>query len=110
VTLFASYDRVAATTVLRQFLPGEIIISLDVDLVGRAQTSDSSLLCSPFSLSQSSRLDQGAKRHVSTPASRSASDPRSHHSVKSLGHRVANASSVKKAPNLQIFPFFTSPN
>lgn len=65
MTLFTSYDRVAATTVLRQFPPGEIIISLDVDLIGRAQTSDSSLLCSTFPLSQSSGLCTGVQKGTS---------------------------------------------
>jgi hypothetical protein len=111
VILFTSYDRVAATSLLRRFPPGEIIISLNVDLIGAAQTSDSSFLLLYFPLwRKSSGLYQGAKRHVSTLALGSASDPRSHHSVENLGHLVANASSAKKAPNLQIFPFFISPN
>jgi hypothetical protein len=111
VILFTSYDRVAATTILRQFPPAEIIISLDVDLIGAAQISDSSFLLLYFPLGASppgcTRVQKG---HVSTPASGSASDPRSHHSVENLGHLVANASSAKKARNLQIFPFFISPN
>src|SRR2546429_5031933 len=94
-TLFTSYDQVAATTVLRQFPLGEIIISLDVDLIGRAQTSDSSLICSTFPPSQSSGLYQGAKK-ARLDASVGFC---SHHSVVNLGHLVANARSVKKAAN-----------
>jgi hypothetical protein len=49
MTLFTFDDRIASTTVLRQLLPGEFIILLDVNLIGTPQTSDSSLLILYFS-------------------------------------------------------------
>jgi len=93
------------------FLPGEIIISLDVDLIGAAQTSDSSLLLLYFPPVAVLRVVPGCKKARLDASVRFCF--RSHVPIilsRTWVTWLQNASSTKKAPNLQIFPFFVSPN
>jgi hypothetical protein len=109
VTLFTSYDRVATATVLRQFPPEGIVTSLDVDSIGTAQTSDSSLLLLYVSSVVVLRAVLECEEARLGTSVGSASDPRSYHSVENLGCLVARKFREESIKFAEYFPFFASP-